>query len=386
MLCLPSAATLLAAVTLPRVSRHLPPQCSLAGFDENVDSQQALETLLHAANLTAEPTNVEEMSAGFCNWVYRVDLPDHNPVVVKLFSPLAKLRLEPALRGCGDEEAGAESLGPRLLYRSPDGMVCDFIEGETLTESDMHAPASDLPALIAPRLAALHGEPLPLGGASSGRSGAVVAGALAAGRSPILWQFLNSMVDRIAEATDRLPPGLTLAQIRSEVERMRRRCDALSLPLVRGHGDLKPSNVMAKSRDICFIDFELAGCHYRGYDLFKLFRTAGPRSAENMRTFLRSYLSCRKRRSEAEAVLELEELEAEANAAEPLTWLEAAVFFCFATCVYPSQSAEWTPLALQRWEAYLQSAASVDEGGVATNALLAARQKRVNAAAGGGAA
>ena len=148
MLCLPSAATLLAAVTLPRVSRHLPPQCSLAGFDENVDSQQALETLLHAANLTAEPTNVEEMSAGFCNWVYRVDLPGTGPVIVKLFSPLAKMRLAPTQRGCGDEEAGDEGLGPRLLYRSPEGLICDYIEGDTLTEGDMHADSSALPALI----------------------------------------------------------------------------------------------------------------------------------------------------------------------------------------------------------------------------------------------
>ena len=62
------------------------------------------------------------------------------------------------------------------------------------------------------------------------------------------------------------------------------------------HGDLKPSNVMQQlpaeadagvaanpatlSSDVTFIDFELAGPHYRGYDLFKLFRTSGQRSRE----------------------------------------------------------------------------------------------------------
>ena len=146
---------------------------------------------------------------------------------------------------------------------------------------------------------------------------------------------------------------------------MRARCDALRLPVVRGHGDLKPSNVMRSTRraaEVTFIDFELAGCHYRGYDLFKLFRTNGRRSPDNMRTFLRSYLSCRHTHAAAAGVtpahaaspaasaasttpaegalaaLELDELLAEANAAEPLTWLEAAIFFLFATCVYPSRA------------------------------------------------
>ena len=83
---------------------------------------------------------------------------------------------------------------------------------------------------------------------------------------------------------------------------MRARCEALDLPIVYGHGDLKPSNVMSthssaaagaavgaaagaaadadaeqdqanSDSQICFIDFELAGQTYRGYDLYKLFRT-----------------------------------------------------------------------------------------------------------------
>ena len=189
---------------------------------------------------------------------------------------------------------------------------------------------------------------------------------------------------------------------------MRQRCEALRLPVVRGHGDLKPSNVMRSSEgsSIDFIDFELAGCHYRGYDLFKLFRTSGDRSPENMRAFLQAYLRCRHARgasapssasaadssattgghaaadASALAALELDELQAEANAAEPLTWLEAAVFFLFAICVYPSQAADWRPLATSRWEAYMQSASIIDADGAATRELLAARAKRALARGG----
>ena len=205
------------------------------------------------------------MSAGFCNWVYRVQLEgSEQPIMVKLFSPLAKLRLAPERRGLGDETAGDEALGPRLLYRSADGLICEWIEGETLTEADLHAPSSSLPALIAPKLAALHGEPL----------AAVEAGDA---DGPVLWQFLHAMIEQIALGADALPEGFTLAELRAEVERMRRRCDALRLPVVRGHGDLKPSNVMHLKRaagapsdrpavggdgdvaEISFIDFELSG-------------------------------------------------------------------------------------------------------------------------------
>jgi thiamine kinase-like enzyme len=59
--------------------------------------------------------------------------------------------------------------------------------------------------------------------------------------------------------------------------------------LVLGHGDLKPTNVLASPRpdgedqgedqgggghssDAVLIDFELSGINYRGFDLCKLFR------------------------------------------------------------------------------------------------------------------
>ena len=173
---------------------------------------------------------------------------------------------------------------------------------------------------------------------------------------------------------------------------MRARCDALALPIVRGHGDLKPSNVMmvraaeegvGADEAISFIDFELSGRHYRGYDLFKLFRTASEPSTINMRRFFEHYLTASAEipaaggssASAASVELELDVLQAEAYAAEPLTWLEAAVFFLFAICVYPEHSADWVDLAQDRWSRYLGSAEAVEPDGVAAHALLDARAK-----------
>ena len=164
---------------------------------------------------------------------------------------------------------------------------------------------------------------------------------------------------------------------------MRERCDALQLPVVLGHGDLKPSNVMlhseagARREGICFIDFELSGNHYRGYDLFKLFRTSQDMSHTNLRAFLADYSSVCSSSAAGECgapIVSLEELEAETYAAEPLTWLEAAVFFLFAVREYPEQRDAWEPLARHRWESYLATASVLDSDGDATRALQAARR------------
>ena len=152
---------------------------------------------------------------------------------------------------------------------------------------------------------------------------------------------------------------------------------------------------------IRFIDFELAGHHYRGYDLFKLFRTAQPPCVENMRRFLRAYAAASPPPTAADLVgtasgggasgdvvmsaavaglgtqeavdLLLDELVAESYAAEPLTWLEAAIFFLFACAEYPAEAERWAPLAEQRWQRYLVSAHLVDDDGEATLALARAR-------------
>ena len=181
------------------------------------------------------------------------------------------------MRGAADASASDEGLGPRVLYSSSDGLVTDFISGRTLTESDIHAPAAHRGILraLAPRLAALHSVRLP------------------AGAPVVLWHFMDEMLAQIKRGGAALPRGISAAAVGSEVRRMRSRFEALELPIVNGHGDLKPSNLMipapsaaaaapaatasaaagstgsasagaAPLPTVTFIDFELAGAHYRG--------------------------------------------------------------------------------------------------------------------------
>lgn len=276
-----------------------------------------------------------------------------------------------------------------------DGLITEYMDGmRDLTEAELHSPgAGPLVRAIASRLAALHSLPLPEPeGCSSdnGDGGVEVA----------LWVFMERMLTRIERMPHGLPPTISAEEIRGEVRRMRRSADALALPIVHGHGDLKPSNVMgsADSTRVQFIDFELAGAHYRGYDLHKIFRTglpATPASRANVELFLTVYrdatggllMRTEDLKGGASAGLAtpslplptLAELRAEAAASEPLTWLEAAVFFWFAMAEFPSQSAEWAPLALDRWSKYRATAHLVEKGGAAAVQLEEARGRAVEA-------
>ena len=100
-------------------------------------------------------TRIEPLSQGFCNDVFRVEYepasasasasrsaaaaapPPPSPAVcvVKILSPLAKLRIDAPLRNVIDVHAARAGLGPAVLWSSPDAIVSDWVAGEVLTDS-----------------------------------------------------------------------------------------------------------------------------------------------------------------------------------------------------------------------------------------------------------
>ena len=161
---------------------------------------------------------------------------------------------------------------------------------------------------------------------------------------------------------------------------MRQTLDMLNLPpAVLGHGDFKPSNILVVDNDpnssseaetesaVVLIDYELSGQGYRGFDFYKLFRTADPatQNQDNMEAFIRSYLQ---HSSELAAdgdpppsmkigSAQIEQVLAEMKLFEPLTWLEAGIFFLFAAKGDPTQLDRWEELALNRLDNYSASKA-----------------------------
>ncbi|KAH8094140.1 hypothetical protein JL720_4130 [Aureococcus anophagefferens] len=161
-----------------------------------------------------------------------------------------------------------------------------------------------------------------------------------------LWVGVDAMLGDRGGAGGALDAG-ALAR---EARRMRAAVDGVARADVLGHGDFKPSNVLLHDGAAVFIDFELAGPNYRGYDIFKLFRTneMAPASDAELLRFIAVYLAEGGADSgDAEAARCL----AESKLFEPLTWLEAAIFFEFAAARLPEKRDEMRDLARDRWAA-----------------------------------
>merc|ERR1711920_314956 len=81
----------------------------------------------------------------------------------------------------------------------------------------------------------------------------------------------------------------TLEAISDDIRNVKETLQQHEPKIVFGHGDFKPSNAMLSEDGVKFIDFELAGPNYRGFDLMKVFRTAAVPSEPSVKHFLRVY-------------------------------------------------------------------------------------------------
>ena len=259
-------------------------------------------------NSSAEIT-LNTLEYGYCNKVYRVDFST-KCYVAKIYSDVAKVRMR-KLAIPADVLLSHKSLGPKLLHYDEEGIIMSFVDGATLKPADVHGDTSssfgngtELCRAVAQKVAALHAiEPL--------------SDFNMLHEDNMLWFSLDRMMSfvrrknactKFACATD--IEKWSFAKLSSEVHGMRNAIEALNLPQVFGHGDLKPSNVMycesfladgspsenislgGMSNQIILIDFEMTGLNYRGFDMYKLFRTKQHtnNTDENMRAFAESYL------------------------------------------------------------------------------------------------
>lgn len=309
------------------------------------------------------------LSFGFCNSVHLVRKPNEEPVVVKLYSDLSLLRTEPNQRGVLDKSADDAGMGPSVLSSTEEGIAHSFFQGRVLEEIDMHTRL-DVGAAAAKLVAGFHSLPVPSAFDAT---------------TPLIWNWLDRMLDEIgaSENVDALPDSVNLQVLRGEVEKMAEAVkgqaqlaseDSLTgLSMVLAHGDLKPTNIMLVSEDpvveVKLIDLELAGPNYRGFDLMKLFRT-NPETYSDVHfvAFLREY--CRAAHLEQDTAVR--EIEAETKLFEPLTWLEAVVFF--AVMVVKANDTETNvELLMNRWERYQAKRWMVEHQIIALSRLKASK-------------
>jgi len=187
---------------------------------------------------------------------------DGKSYIAKIFSDMAKDR-RPMSDFPVDMLASDNELGPHIVACTPNGILMEHLDGKTLEESAIHSVYADgLLNNIAHSLKRLHALPLPKG-------------------DNMLWYSLDVMLE------DCSFPALLDAHAYQE-----NLLGNLDLPECCGHGDFKAANVILSSADkIKFIDFELSGRQYRGFDVAKLFRTADAAkfSSSNFQYFCRIY-------------------------------------------------------------------------------------------------
>merc|ERR1719210_1010819 len=118
----------------------------------------------------------------------------------------------------------------------------------------------------------------------------------------------------------------------------------------------KPSNVIVDGEhfgNVTLVDFELGGPNYRGFDLMKILRTDEKPSDNCIRHFLRAYAEAY---GNVIGEATVSNLVTEVFMFEPLTWLEASIFFI----VLPMfdrglDTDQWKVLALDRWNKYTET-------------------------------
>ena len=388
-----------------------------------LDALKNADLLVPSVSPSSPPPSIEisSLSAGFCNWVYKVSVPAallrrrRRPsiYVVKIFSPLSQLRLPTSsLMPNVERIVTARRIGPPSLHCDKDSLVSVYLRGRTLTEKDFHSATFNrkLCDSVSKKVADLHSSIDLFRDMQQRRAllltdKKVAVAGTAAGKDDVnmLWFTLEAMLSRLppdpSDGGALVSQQWTLKRLREEVSFMKAFVDkeiGSQEKCVLGHGDLKPSNVMSvedtttgalKPRvPAMLIDFELSGPNYRGFDICKLFRTGSPTASTepNMKAFAAKYLQqidtrarqegwrpgkvrdCRdglasSSSSSSSSSTTPDLLVLEAKMFEGLTWLEAGVFFLFAGVEDPAKKESWAKLADDRLKKYEQCKARLGD-------------------------
>lgn len=285
-------------------------------------------------------------SGGFCNHLYRnrrrqqqgegSNIPKK---ILKVYSDLALKRMELSGNKKSQELMGDLGIGPLIFNSTDKYMIMEELQGQVLAPDDLYCSKSDSAKVmqsVAKTLAKLHSTP---------------CAPILSGQNNMLWSCCDVFLTQLKQNDKRL-----YRLYKFELDKQRQALDSLQLPIVLGHGDFKPSNVIIldESGEAKLVDWETCGCHFRAYDTAKLFRMTSTmpkkeqdEGSRNRFAFLQQYCN-----EVGDETCDPESLWLESRLLLPMTWLEAAMFF---HCQSSSGKKEYLSLAKNRLEGYRES-------------------------------
>ncbi|CAN4077941.1 unnamed protein product [Withania somnifera] len=153
------------------------------------------------------------------------------------------------------QHLSAAGFGAKLLGVFRNGMVLSFIDARTLTPSDMKNPK--LAAEIAKQLRKFHQLEIP------------------GSKEPQVWNdllkfFKNASTLQFDEGEKKIKyETISFQEVHNEIIELKELTDRLNAPVVFGHNDLHPGNLMLNEdkEELYLIDFEFGSYNYRGFDI-----------------------------------------------------------------------------------------------------------------------
>ncbi|CAN4077942.1 unnamed protein product [Withania somnifera] len=211
------------------------------------------------SNLDESHFSVERVSGGMTNLLLKVSVREDDgkleSMAIRSYGPNTEYVINRERELQAIQHLSAAGFGAKLLGVFRNGMVLSFIDARTLTPSDMKNPK--LAAEIAKQLRKFHQLEIP------------------GSKEPQVWNdllkfFKNASTLQFDEGEKKIKyETISFQEVHNEIIELKELTDRLNAPVVFGHNDLHPGNLMLNEdkEELYLIDFEFGSYNYRGFDI-----------------------------------------------------------------------------------------------------------------------
>ncbi|KAK1443571.1 protein kinase-like protein [Babesia gibsoni] len=307
---------------------------------------------------------VDVVTGGLTNILYKVTNTKNGRVVaVRMFGNKTEVFIDRMRERKIQRHLCAQGFAKNVYAYFNGGQIEDWLEGESLSEEDFQG--FKYSKLIAQEMRKIHQSPgqaelyLALNPTAKLDGDVKMASML----WPRVWKFYEVCMENVNELQSIIGSHFNIVDLKLNIERLQRICEAVNSPIALCHGDLCKSNiVIGQSSKVLFIDYEYACIMERAYDIanhLKEFVEYNSNdyslpSQERQDEFIRSYLG------EGATEEDVEALRREIKAFVMVSDLHWGLWGLL-QCVYSSIESDFPCYSVNRIKLFLQEIKSFDQ-------------------------